>query len=262
MEAVELQSTQRPPIVIDAQSIPQGVFADVGMLQEDLRIVSGQTGPRAQGGAEGSTATEARFVNRAADVRDKDMQGQVNLWLATAGQKMFQLVQQTMTNRIWISVKGLGDVEIRDFFQQVYGMDPQLLSALPNLKESLNQQLGEDKPFQVSREDLEFSADIQVLAGSSRPRSLEVEKQEWLEFLTIFGQFPQLGLSRELLKETASKYEFVSDRMVDELFVLAQKMLEAQQKTAGREQGGKEGEGNDDTMAQVANLLGATAAAA
>ena len=263
MEAVELTNTQKPPVVLEASSIPQGVFADVNMLLQDLRIIPGQTGPRAQGGAEKSTATEARFVDRAADVRDADLQGQVNLWLATAGQKMFQLVQQTMTTSIWVSVKGLGDTQLREFFQQVYGLDPQLLSAMPNLRESLQQQLGEDKPWQVSRGELEFSADVEVLPGSARPRSLEVERQEWLEFLTVFGQFPQLGLSRELLNETASKYEFISDRMVDELFALAQKMLEAQQKTAGREQGGGGSNGNqgDQTMDQVAQLIQAGSAA-
>ena len=66
----------------------------------------------------------------------------------------------------------------------------------------------------------------------------EVERSQWIQFLQIIGQFPQLALSRELLRETAAKFEYISERMLDELTALAQQMVAINANQAGRSQGG------------------------
>jgi hypothetical protein len=60
-----------------------------------------------------------------------------------------------------------------------------------------------------------------------------VERQQWLEFLGLLAQAPQLALSRALLEETAAKFDFISPQMVEEIHALAITMMQAQQTTAG-----------------------------
>ena len=91
----------------------------------------------------------------------------------------------------------------------------------------------------VSQEMMDFEADVSVVPGSSRPRTLETERMQWMEFLKIIGAFPQLAMSPLLLKETANKFEYISQPMIDELAALAEKMMQVNANQAGRNQGGQ-----------------------
>jgi hypothetical protein len=131
---------------------------------------------------------------------------------------------------------------VKKFAERVYGIPMEAIEFLPGLKEIFKERFGKEKWQQISREDLTFEADVSVVPGSFRPRNLDIERDQWLTFLKVIGQFPQLALSRELLRETASKFEYISDRMLDELTALAQKMIQVNANQAGRTGGGN-GEG-------------------
>ena len=67
-----------------------------------------------------------------------------------------------------------------------------------------------------------------------------------------------MALSRELLRETAAKFEYISERMLDELTALAQQMVNINANQAGRTQGGTSAgampSGGDGTS-MLGNLL-------
>lgn len=243
MEGVQLTSTDRPPVTLPDPDLPVGIYNDIPMLINDWRVVTGQTGARLTD-VERTTATESNFVERAASLRDVDMQQAVGMWLATAGKKMLQLVSQTMTLSRWITIRGMDDSELKRFAQEIYGIKPEVMDLFPGVMEIIKARFGETKPLEVNRETLEFEASVDVTPGSQRPRTLAEERKDWLELLQIFGQFPQLAMSRELLAETASKYEFINERMVDELQALAKQMIEINANQAGRNQGEDSGEGS------------------
>jgi hypothetical protein len=241
MTGVKVTDTMRPPVIVASPDINPAIYQNVPMLMNDWRIITGQTGAR-QGAPEGGTATESTFIERAANLRDAELQDLVTDWLAEGGQKMLQLVQGTLTLGLWVKMRGFSDKEFLKFAER-YWQVPQerllvLLQTMPQLKGILMARFGEEKWQSVTREDLTFEAEVTVAPGSMRPRNLDLERRNWLEFLKILGQFPQLALSRELLRETASKFEGINDRMLDELQALAEKMVNIESNVAGRNQGG------------------------
>jgi len=215
-------------------------------LQGDWRIITGQTGARLSDPDKG-TATEASFVERAAGLRDADQQKAVIRWMSEAGRKMFQCLKATLTLTMWVQLREMNDSEFTQYAQRVYGLDPMMLKTLPGLKEAFRERHGTQKWLQVTREQLQFEADVTVVPGSTRPRNLDTERSSWMEFLKVLGAAPQLALSRELLRYTAEKFEVNDERLLDELTALAEKMVSVNANQAGRTGGSSNGAGAGTT---------------
>lgn len=231
--------------ILDAPDLNPSIYKDLPALLADWRIITGQTGARLAD-PDADTATEATFVERAANLRDSAAQRKVARFLAVAGRKMWQCVKETLTTGLWVRLRGLTDTEFTQYMQRVYGIPPDEVQALdrllPGLKDGAKARVGSQQWQEITREDLTFEADVTIAPGSARPANLDVERREWLDFLSILGRAPQLALSRELLKETAKRFgDTITDRMLDELVALAQKMVEVNARQAGRDQGGDGG---------------------
>jgi len=238
MEFGKVNDVNRPPVMLEVPNLSADIWRDIPLLQADWRIITGQTGARLAN-PDSDTATEASFVERAGNLRDADMQDAINDWLSEAGRKMLQRVRATLTMDMWIKLRGFSDSEFQNYVERVYGKEVMLgIQFLPGLKEIYRERFGQEKWQRVTRETLQFEADVSVVPGSSRPRNLEVERSQWIQFVQIIGQFHQLALSRELLRETAAKFEYISERMLDELTALAQQMVSINANQAGRGQGG------------------------
>jgi hypothetical protein len=158
-----------------------------------------------------------------------------------------------MTLKQWVLIRGLDDGEVGKYAMQVYGVDPMMLQTMPAIKQMLIERLGEQKWVETTREELTFEASVDVVPGSVRARTLDLEKQEWLEFLKVIGMAPQLLMSRELLTETATKYETITQKMIDELLALAPKMMAAQQGAAGH--AGDNGQGGGAGPSPIENAM-------
>lgn len=241
MAAAKVTDIMRPPLVLPTPDINPAIYRNVPMLQNDWRVITGQTGARLAN-PEADTATEATFVERAANLRDAEAQDLVADWLTEAGAKMLQLVKQTLTLGVWVKMRGFSDREFVKYAER-YLQIPQeqllvLFETIPSIKSVLMARFSEERWQQVTREDLTFEADVSIAPGSMRPRNLDLERRNWLEFLKILGAAPQLALSRELLRETASKFEGINERMLDELHELAKQMVQINANQAGRTQGG------------------------
>ena len=254
MEGVKLRDSTRPPTILSEPSINGDIWKDSSALMVDYRIISGQTGAKMSGSSDANTATEANFIERASTLRDAELQKMVYKWLRTALRKMLQLVKATLTNRMFVKLRGMNDQEMAQMLMSVYGLPPEALALFPGLQQQLIQTFGNDKVEPVSREDLTFEADVDVVPGSTRPRSLAQEKAQFLEFLQVVAQAPQLLMSRALLEELARKYEFLNPAIIDELQMLSQMMVQINANQAGRGQGGQntakentQGKGNDES---------------
>lgn len=233
MEAVKVRDISRIPQVMADPASPPDIANDTALLLNDYRFISGQTAAKI-GVSTADTATEASIMDRASNLRDAELQKAVNKWLKVAGKKMWQLVKNTLTLDLWITLRGMNDKEVGSYFERTYGLPAQMIDMVPNLKQMMIGQHGQDKPFKVDRKTLMFEVDIDVIPGSTRPRTLAAEKAEFLEFLQIIAQAPQLLMSRALLEEMAKKYEFINASTIDELQLLAQQMVAVNQTQAGR----------------------------
>ena len=238
MTAAKVSDVMRPPLVLPSPDINPAIYRNVPLLMQDWHILTGQTGARLSG-PESDTATEAMFVERAANLRDADLQDAVTDWLAEAGQKMLQLVQGTLTLGLWIKMRGFSDKEFLRYAERYWGVPAEqlmlLLRQMPGLKDILMAKFGEERWQQVTREQLTFQAEVTVVPGSSRPRNLDAERRDFMDFLKLIGQYPQLAMSRGLLQQAAAKLETIDDRMIDELVALAEKMYQMQSNIAGRD---------------------------
>jgi len=254
MEAAMVTDLGRPPVMMEQQDLNPAIYNDIPALMNDYRIISGQTGAKL-GNPDSDTATEASFVERASQLRDSDLQKDVVRWLRTAGQKMFQRVRATLTLEMWVNLRGMDDRQITNFMVSSYKIPPDMVELFPSLKEGIVHRFGQERPFRVDRNKLQFEADIDIIPGSTRPRSLAVERSQWLEFLQIIAQAPHIALSFELLKETAKKFEFISDRTVEEIHMLAMQMMQMQANQAGRGGAGTASQNTPGTESQDANAL-------
>jgi len=258
MEAVKVTSIKNVPVINADPSQTPDLYKDVQLLQGDYRLIAGQTGARL-GDPDANTATEATYAERASNARTADKRKVVARWLRRAGTKMLQLVKGTMTLDKWILLRGFNDKEVAKYAEQVYGLNPMMMKMFSGIKDILIERLGEKKWVQTTREDLTFEADVEIVAGSSRPRTLDVERQQFKDILMVIGQFPQLLMSYQLLKKLQASYEFIDDETVDELHALAQKMMAASANVAGRS--GDNAQGGGDGPSAAANLLTAVTGA-
>jgi len=245
MEWAKCQDVNKVKI-LETPPLNMDIWRDLPALQGDWRIITGQTGARLSDPDKG-TATEASFVERAAGLRDADQQKAVIRWMSEAGRKMFQCLKATLTLTMWVQLREMNDSEFTQYAQRVYGLDPMMLKTLPGLKEAFRERHGTQKWLQVTREQLQFEADVTVVPGSTRPRNLDTERSSWMEFLKVLGAAPQLALSRELLRYTAEKFEVNDERLLDELTALAEKMVSVNANQAGRTGGSSNGAGAGTT---------------
>jgi hypothetical protein len=266
MEGVKVGDVLRPPMVLQEPSINPDIWRDTSALLNDYRIISGQTGAKLSGSSDANTATEAQFIERASTLRDAELQKAVYKWLRTALKKMLQLVRATLTTTLFAKMRAMTDEELGQLIMSIYGIPPEAAVMFPGLSEHLRLTFGQEKMQPVTRTDLEFEADVEIAPGSTRPRSLAQEKAQFLEFLQIFAQFPQLAMSRALLEDLQRKYEFINPQIVNELQMLAQTLMMVNANQAGRNQGGQntakentEGQGNGEStqlQAQAARGVG------
>jgi hypothetical protein len=150
---------------------------------------------------------------------------------------MLQLLSATLTLQMFVNIRGLDDAAVVAYMTAVYGIPPEAMMMFPELKQEMVRRFGQNKIEGVTRDDLQGDFQVDVQPGSTRPRSLAVERQQWLEFLQILATNPQIALSKILLEETAAKYDFINPTMVEEVHALAMTMMQAAATQAGRQGG-------------------------
>lgn len=233
MQAVKVATTERVPLVQADPPPPGNITEDLGLLQSDWVQTTGSGVPRAR-----NTATEARIAEQSGEAREIDMRHMVNLWLTSAGQKMFSLVKSTLTLGVYSRLRGGHDSLYLNWVARVYGSEvARNIQEFPNLRFAFDQQFGSDRWQLVTREDLEFEADVSVVPGSARPRNMESEKRDFMEFMALLGQVPILTQSRALMMQAAEMFDFINPAMIDEILAASQRAQQIEAIQAGRLQG-------------------------
>lgn len=240
MQAVKITDVTRPPVVNADPPMTQTIAQDLSVLEADWAFETGVTGPRTGGRNTGAESVyESKIQVQSGEVRDLDMRHAVNVFLETSGRKMFRLLKATMTVGMYVKLRGASDSHFISYVSRVYGPQmAQQISQFPNLRHSFDQQFGQDKWLELSPEELDFEADVGITPGSSRPRNMENEKQDFLQIIQFLGQFPMIAQSRALLARVADMFEFFDTSMIDEIVAIANKANEMEQMKAGRLQGG------------------------
>lgn len=245
MQGVKLNDVQRAPVVVADPPPPPNITQDLAIIENDWNRTTG-IGPTRAGGRAGS-ATEARIAQGSGEARDLDMRHEVNIWLTTAGRKMLQLLQGTLTLGMFIRLKGTNDSLYLNYVARVYGPEfAQNVAQFPGVRQAFDEQFGDERWLVLNREDLEFQADVSIAPGSARPRNMENEKQDFIQIIQILGSVPILTQSRALLTRVADMFEFFDGSMIDEILAASQRTQQIEAIQAGRFQGG----GNEQPTAE------------
>lgn len=244
MEFAKVADPANPPKIIESPDLNDAIYKNVALLQNEWPIITGQTGPRLSA-AVSDTATEASFIEKAANLRDIDMQKAITKWLSVAGRKMFQLVKATLTLENWIKMRGFSDKEFQQFIEAEYGLTGAAMMFHPGLREIFRERFGRQTWLKVTREDLQFEADVGIEPGSARPRNTVGEQKALNQLAQTFGQWPQMLTVRKFVERVLKAFDIEDDGLVEELMLAAKNMIEINANQAGRSQGGSSASGGN-----------------
>lgn len=257
MEAILITDINRPPITMADPGSPPDIARDLALLEKDWLNATGTPGERI-GNPSADTATQALLSDRSATLREGEMKNAVQLWLTTAGKKMHQLLKATLTLERWVQIRDFTDADLQQWLMQRFGRDGAMLMQQPGVKQALIARYGQEKWQHVTREALQFEADVGVVPGSARARTMEQDRQQALLFMRtlaeIGGVMPSLLMSRRFVSHMADLFEMGDELLVDEIIAsvkqqMAQAAQAAQMKAAGS--GARSGMGQAPSPAQV-----------
>lgn len=248
MEAFELTDTTRPPIFLTDPPPPTNLSSDLAALEGDWIRATGQASSAF--GTSAGSATEARLENQAGSIRESDQRRVVTMFMEDLGRKLFNLVRATMTIGMSVKMASMTDTDLAAAFDARFGPgSSQLMSTSNQLKQAFIERFGDERWQEVNREDITFDADVTVTPGSMKSRTIEAERQQFLEFISTVLSSPIGMQSRELLMTFSRMYEFVDERVVDELVALGEKAAALEAQKAGRFQGDDGGAAGQQAVA-------------
>lgn len=233
MEGVKINDITRPPQALADPPPPANINQDLVFLEADWNRTTGVGLPRGR-----NTATEARIEEASGEARDLDMRHDVNVWLETSARKMLQLMRGTLTLGLYVKMRGASDRLYLSYIARHYGPEfAQNIQEFPQLRQAFDDQFGDDRWQLLTREQLEFQADVSIAPGSARPRNMETEKQDFMQIVGLLGSVPILTQSRALLLRVSEMFEFFDAAMIDEILAASQRAQQIEAVQAGRLQG-------------------------
>lgn len=190
-----LRKSQPVQAVFPIQDAPldQNHIQELLMLRNDFEELS--TGANQQGAGAGvDSATEAGIIEKRVVIREGDNLSLVMDFVTDIGRKLDQLVQAHIT---------------RDQAVKITGPEGEYWELIRNF----------------DYEDIEGEYEYAVNTGSTVPQLPEIERAQWMQFLGLIAQAPQLAMSRTLLKRTAEMHRIEDDTMIDELHNIAKGIM-------------------------------------
>jgi hypothetical protein len=102
----------------------------------------------------------------------------------------------------------------------------------------------------------EFGYDVNV--GATMPRLPQMERASWHAFLTLLSTFPQLMLSKRLIKMQAENHHIEDETLQKEFHEIGQKMMSGQLPMPGG-QGSQPGVAEDRPGSAIGGQAGGVA---
>lgn len=191
-----LLKNQPTPVVTPIADAPldQNHIMELNMLNQDFQEIA--MGANQKGSGTGvDSATEAGIIEKRTMVREGDKISLVMDFLSDTGRKLDQLVQANITRDQAVKISGGPNGE---YWELVRTIDYEAING-------------------------EFEYSINV--GATTPQLPEIERAQWMAFLGLIAQAPQLALSPALLKKMAELHHIYDENMLRELLEIAQKMM-------------------------------------
>jgi hypothetical protein len=167
--------------------------------EQDMDSITGLN-QELQGSPDRETATAAQIANAKSGIRGNKERDRFVIWLATFGREALLLAKEKFALGVWVKIQS---PEGENFLGSIQDQGP--------------------KYKWVTSEDLEDGYDfrIDVDVTSLSQTEMDTEKTNFVQFLTIINQFPQIALSPTLVRESAYRCGYRNDKVIKELQKMA-----------------------------------------
>jgi len=182
-------------VVTPIQDAPldQMNYAEINLLNNDLVEVFG-TPNEARGIAGANSATQADILDKRLNIREGDRMSLVTDWITKIAKKLDQLVQANISKDEAVRVTGPQG----EFWEMIRSED-----------------------YQEIEGEFEYSVNV----GATFPQLPQIERAQWMSFLTLLSNFPHLLLQKHLMKRMAEMHHLEDEAMIEELFQLGQQIM-------------------------------------
>jgi hypothetical protein len=157
----------------------------------------GGSSDEARGIAGSDTATQAGILDKRLEMKEGDSMSMVIDFVTTIAKKLDKLVQTHIDRDEAVQVTGPQG----EYWEMVRTDD-----------------------YEAVNGEYEYTVNV----GATLPRMPQMERASWQAFLALLANFPQLLLSKRLLKAIADQHHIEDESMIEELFQLGQQMMSGQ----------------------------------
>lgn len=198
--------------------------------KDDFNIVSG-TSSEQRGVSDRTTATQANIINQKAQIRDSRQRIQVAQWLVRIGREILLLAEEKFTLPVWVKM--------------AVPLSQKLGADLPETSFVWQQIVSHDLK-QYDPENDSFSSDfdfeVNISLDSMSPIANDEDRNNFLLFLSLLKQFPEIAADPLLTREAAYKCGYRNEKVIQRMQQAAQLML-MQQLEGNSQSGGNMAQG-------------------
>lgn len=215
---IEVQALGAVNPISDA-ALDQTNLQELAMLNNDMVEIFG-TPSQARGVADSDSATEASILDKRLEVREGDRLSMVVDWITESARKLDQLVQCYMDKDEAVKVTGPQG----EFWQVIRESDYEEING-------------------------EYAYGVNL--GASQPRLPEIERSQWIAFLSqVVTPFPHILTSPSMMKRMAEMFHIEDEAAIEELRQIGLKIMQGVMPMPG-------GGGGGPSDNPVAAVLGA-----
>jgi hypothetical protein len=187
----------------DAQIDPMR-YNELSYLKMEMVELAGHNSSEAPGLATAGSATQSAILDKRLEIKEGDSLSQVIDFVLDIARKLDMLVQTHIEKDEAVKISGPRG----EYWQLVRASD---------------------------YEEIEGEYEYNVNIGATQPRLPHIERASWQAFLALLATFPQLALSKHLLTKMAEMHHIEDERMVDEVYEIASKMMSGQLPMPGQQ---------------------------
>lgn len=200
-------------------SLDGGTYQEIGLLNNDLVEIFG-TPDNARGLADADSATEASLLDKHLEIREGDKLSTVDDFMTTVARKLDQLVQVNIDKDMAVKVVGPQG----EFWQLVK---------------------------QEDYEQIEGEFEYTVSLGSSRPRLPDIERSQWIAFLSqVVIPMPHILTAPSVMKRMAEMFHIEDEAALEELRQLGLKIMSGEMPQPGQS-GSQAGVEEDNPITKI-----------
>ena len=199
-------------------------YQELAYLKAEMVELLGGSSDEARGIAGADSATQAGILDKRLEMKEGDAMSMVVDFVTTIAKKLDQLVQVHIDQDEAVHVHGPQG----EFWELV-----------------------KEEDYEEVNGEYEYSVNV----GATLPRMPQMERASWQAFLSMLSQFPQLLLSKRLLKNMAEQHHIEDEAMIDELYNLGKQMMSGQIPAPGNT-GSQKGVGEDRPVSAMGGMAG------